>query len=61
MTNPIWTFCKYCMVQRDHIFVDDKWMCGKCGTKNETLIGVAPIRSALTEVAETYLEKNPEE
>ncbi len=55
-----WTHCIACYVRRDHVY-DEKmevWRCGFCGVINNAL---TQLRKVVTEIAETYLEENPEE
>lgn len=60
MPTLIWTFCAFCMTQRDHMFVDGIWICSKCKQKNKHLPIIIPSER-ITKVAESYLEANPEE
>jgi len=52
------------MERRDHEFVKGRgWFCAFCGEKNEHIhYDPRPTpRKALTDIAEAYLEENPEE
>jgi hypothetical protein len=63
-TEPVWAWCKWCMERRDHEFVKGRgWFCAFCGEKNEHIhYDPRPTpRKALTDIAEAYLEENPEE
>ena len=55
-----WTYCLGCYVRRDHIYDPEMkaWRCEFCGVVN---VSMTQRRAAITEVAETYLEENPEE
>lgn len=55
-----WTHCMVCYDRQDHIWDPDTqtWRCSKCNTANPQL---TITRRKLSEVAESYLEENPEE
>lgn len=67
--KPVWTFCNWCMTQRDHMLINKAWLCSMCGKKNKRLPVVVSRTPSLTssprrtiiDVAESYLEENPEE
>lgn len=64
-TEPIWAWCKWCMERRDHDYLKDRkgWFCPYCGKENHDIpYEPRPMpRKAITDVAEEYLESNPEE
>ena len=67
MTEPVWAWCSSdrCMERRDHDYIKGRgWFCPYCGKQN-TEIAYDPLptppRPAIKEVAEKYLEENPEE
>lgn len=55
-----WTYCKACYIRRDHVYDSEMkvWRCDFCGVVNNAL---TRFRNVVIEVAETYLEENPEE
>ena len=67
MTEPVWAWCSSdrCMERRDHDYIKGRgWFCPYCGKQN-TEIAYDPLptppRPAIKEVAEKYLEENPED
>lgn len=67
MTKPIWAWCSsdLCMERRDFEFVKDRgWFCPYCGKQNKEITIdplLKPARKAIQDVADKYLEDNPEE
>lgn len=55
-----WTHCMTCYIRRDHYWdiETQSWRCDTCKSVNAEL---TIMRKRVTEVAETYLEENPEE
>ena len=71
--NENWTHCKACYIRRNHVYDSEMeaWRCGFCGVVNDELtqlrknLPIASLtsfpRRSVIDVAESYLEKNPEE